>query len=121
MVGSGFDDAQRLVAPLVDAAGSCCTLADRFQRAADGFPEEERGAARRLPPRSGRDRLLAVALGLLPRDRHLVDLVGPVGEAQRAQVRRTSRQREVVATPAAAVDLDRAVDDLQRDLRARRP
>src|SRR5439155_15661546 len=51
---------------------------------------------------------------LAPSDRELVDLVGAVGEAQRAQVRICGGEVEVVGDAAAAVHLDRAIQHLQR-------
>ena len=58
---------------------------------------------------------------LLPRDRPLMDLVGSVGEPQRPQMGVHHRQREVAGYAAAAMHLDRPVDDLQRDLRVPPP
>ena len=52
-----------------------------------------------------------------PRDRAVVDLVRPVGEAQRAHVRVGAGEIEIVGDAAAAMRLDRVVDDLERHAR----
>ena len=54
---------------------------------------------------------------LAARDGALVHLVGPVGQPQGAQVGVGHGEREVVGDAGAAVHLDGAVDDLQRDVR----
>jgi len=63
--------------------------------------------------------LVSVFAQFLTGDGALVHLVRAVGEAQRAQVRPRQGKREVVGHPAAAVHLNRSVDDRQRDLRSR--
>src|SRR5438270_1678611 len=59
----------------------------------------------------------SLAAQFLARQRELVHLVGTVGQTKRTQVRPHAGQREIVGNAAAAVDLDRPVDDPQRDLR----
>src|SRR5246127_2172857 len=63
--------------------------------------------------------LVSVLAQFLTRDGALVHFVRTVGKAQRAQMRPRQRERKVVGHTAAAVHLDRPVDDRQRDLRSR--
>ena len=58
---------------------------------------------------------------LAARDRAQVHLVRTVGEPQRAGVRPHRGQREVLADPAAAVDLDGAVEHARARPAAQRP
>src|SRR5690606_34460701 len=62
--------------------------------------------------------LRLAAQHLHPRERALVDLVRAVGDAQRPLVGPEAGEREVVGHAAAAVDLDRPVDDLERHVRS---
>ena len=66
----------------------CLAVAGCRSRAAQPAPRTRAGAARerRSADASGRDRL-AVAPGLAPGDRHVMDLVRPVGDLQDARDR----------------------------------
>src|SRR3954452_3923848 len=64
---------------------------------------------------SGGDRL-AVAPRLAARDRHVVDLVRPVGDLEDARDRVELGQQVVLGDARAAVGLDRSVDDPRCDL-----
>ena len=87
-------------------------------QASRGRPHEERrqrqclrllGACRRRRPARHESRL-AAARGA-PRDRPAVRLARAVVDAEGPHLARIARQREVVAGPEAAADLQRAVDD----------
>ena len=56
-----------------------------------------------------------------PRDRPVVHLVRPVGQAQRPDPRPARRQPEILADAGAAMRLHRVVDDPQRHVAAHRP
>src|SRR5438270_11511211 len=69
-----------------------------------------------VPRSSKAGSLRGPAPELLAGDRALVNLVGPVGQAERAQVGVHRGQREVVADPGATVDLNRPIDHAQRNV-----
>ena len=105
---------------------AACTTARRSSTGSSARRRRSCGCwpARRWARRwcaSGRDRFLAVAARLTPGDRHVVHLVGPVGDLQDAGDGVELGQQRVLADAHAAVGLDGAVDDPGRPPRARRP
>src|SRR6185436_20269519 len=78
------------------------------------LPFKSMSGALSRPHRVGDRGLLAeLHLG----DRVAVNLIGPVGEAQRARMRIGGRKTEVLADAAAAVHLHRPVDHLAGNVR----
>src|SRR5271157_708079 len=104
------------------ASASCCAIANPIPRDAPVMIAVRPVRSNDMSAHFGdldRGGLVSVLAQFLTGDGTLVHLVRAVGEAQRAQVRPRQGKREVVGHPAAAVHLNRSVDDRQRDLRSR--